>query len=114
MNIALFFDFFAVGSLIIALLSWVVFAITTMRKIDNSIVKKGKPRPCQWDPMFFRALLYAWPTALPEKIFNEFDDRIVNTEDVKSVVNAFDKIIASLILIGSFNIVLITVFDWFI
>lgn len=91
---------------------WILSVPTTMRKIDKSIVAKGKPRPCQWDPMFIRALLYAWPVALPAKFFKDLDDRIVNTADVKEAINAFDRIVSSLLLIASFTLVICLLIDW--
>lgn len=98
--------------LIVAIFAWIIFALTTMRKIDNAVLIAGKSRPCQWDPMWLRAMLYAWPVALPTKIFNHNDDRIVDSLIVKNTINLLDKIIAWILMITGYSFVICVIVGW--
>ncbi|WP_439134484.1 hypothetical protein [Pseudomaricurvus sp.] len=112
MNYSDWFDILVVGSLLITIVFWILFAVFTMRKIDRTIVSEGKPRPCQWDPMWGRAILYAWPAVLPEKLFSSAENRIIDTNDVKRIVNYFDKTLAWGLLISGYTLVVSIIIGW--
>ncbi|GAB3108180.1 hypothetical protein G8770_23700 [Aestuariicella hydrocarbonica] len=88
-------------SLIIMSIAWLIFGITTMRKLDKAIVEEGKPRPCQWDPMWWRAHLYTWPIIFSGKSFSELENRIIDTQDVKKNINTYDKVLSWILFLSN-------------
>jgi len=99
----------AVLSLIISIMSWATFIITTMRKLDKAVVSAGMPRPCQWDPIWMRCFFYTWPIIFSGKSFSKLENQIIDTNVVNKNVNAFDQCLAW-ILFASTWIMIITLF----
>lgn len=93
-------------------LSWLIFGISTMRKLDKAIVAEGTPRPCQWDPMWWRAHLYVWPIIFSGESFSELENRIIDTQDVKKNINTFDKILAWILFLSNWTMLAGLLVGW--
>lgn len=104
--------FIAVTALIISTVSWVVFLFYSVRRIEKGIVAEGKPRPCQWDPMGFRAFFYAWKVSFPVSFLRYFDDGLINVSDVKRYANKADFWIASVLNVFSHLMLLMIIVSW--
>lgn len=81
----------AVVSLILTTIFWLVFGLTTMRKLDKAFVREGKQRPCQWDPIWGRAIWYTWPIVFSGAGFSDLENHLMDTEVVKRNINRIDK-----------------------
>jgi hypothetical protein len=108
----LLYDFMAGFSLLFTGIFWIVFGFFSMRKIERGIVSEGKPRPCQWDPVWGRAIFYAWSVSLPNSFFSTVEDRILNTADVKRYANTTDKILAWMLMISSHTMLGCIIVGW--
>ncbi len=111
MDFIYLFDLFFVGLLIISLTFWIFFAIITMRKIDKAVVAAGKPRPCQWDPICGRAILYTWPIVFSGESFSDIENQIVDTQIVKKNINLLDKVLAWVLFVSGWTMIICIIID---
>ncbi len=105
MTLNALFDFLVVGSLIIMVIFWILFGIITMRKIDKAVVAEGKPRPCQWDPICGRAILYTWPIVFSGESFSDIENQIVDTQIVKKNIKLLDKVLAWVLFVSGWMMI---------
>ncbi len=101
----------AVSALVMAVF-WIVFLFYSVRRIEKGIVAEGKPRPCQWDPMGFRAFFYAWKVSFPLKFLRYVDDGVIDPHDVKRYSNNVDFWLASIFNIASHTMFLMIIVSW--
>lgn len=99
-------------SLLLSIILWTVFGFVTMRKLDKAIVAEGKRRPCQWDPMWCRAILYTWPIVFSGDSFSELENRIIDTQDVKKNINALDKFLGWSFFLSIWTMTLCAIIGW--
>jgi hypothetical protein len=114
MDFELWVAFIFVISLVVTVTFWLVFGFLSMRKIEKGIVSEGKPRPCQWDPIWGRAIFYAWSVSLPARFFSTVEDRILNTADVKRYANTTDKVLAWILMISSHTMLGCGIISWIV
>lgn len=88
-------------SLVLMVVTWPTFHFCSVRRIEKALSAEGRLIAHRWDPMGYRAFLYSWPIALPRCFFNEIDDRIVNTDDVKRHARVIDRVLGTLFFAGS-------------
>ncbi|WP_341938583.1 hypothetical protein [Marinimicrobium sp. C2-29] len=112
MDHELLIAFVAVTALIISSISWVAFLFYSVRRIEKGIVAEGKPRPCQWDPMGFRAFFYAWKVSFPLKFLRYVDDGVIDPHDVKRYSNGADFWLASIFNVASHTFLLMVLVSW--
>lgn len=91
---------------------WPVFVIVSMLKIEKKIVSSGKPRPCQWDPIWGRAFFYAWTLALPTKNYSELENKLLDPKDVLPYANILDRFLAFFLFISVWIFVLTAIVGW--
>ncbi|MGI1677782.1 MAG: hypothetical protein K6L75_03550 [Cellvibrionaceae bacterium] len=76
-----------------------------MRKIDKAVVAEGKPRPCQWDPICGRAILYTWPIVFSGESFSDIENQIVDTQIVKKNIKLLDKVLAWVLFVSGWMMI---------
>lgn len=83
--------FWIFGALMIAtFVSWLIFARLSMARIERSMAKDGLPRPCPWDGPGARIVLYAYAIALPKKLAERLDIRLINDPLVRRYASGAD------------------------
>lgn len=102
----------AVTALLIMVPAWATFLVVSVWRIEKHIKAEGKTRPCLWDGIGGRAFWYCWTVALPASFFNERDDLLLNTADVKRYVRSVDRYLAWVLLVSSLIMLLCVLFDW--
>lgn len=104
-----------VTALVLSAFLWIVFFFYSVRRIEKRIVLEGKPRPCQWDPIAWRAFLYGMILTWPKK-WTE-NNQILNASDVTKYANRKDGVIAWLFIFSSYLMLLMviigTIFDYY-
>lgn len=96
-------DWFFLVTLIVGLTaftSWLAFGRLTMARIDRAIKRSGLPRPCQWDGPGARIILYAYAVALPSRLSNRIDTRLVDASVIRRFSRPSDRL-GGLILVAS-------------
>ncbi|MGH1471205.1 MAG: hypothetical protein ACRBCS_08420 [Cellvibrionaceae bacterium] len=83
-----------------------------MRKIDKAVVAAGKPRPCQWDPICGRAILYTWPIIFSGESFSDLENQIVDTQIVKKNINLLDKVLAWVLFVSGWTMIVCIIINW--
>lgn len=102
MDKQLVFDLVFAFSWAFAILMFLVFRVTSMRRMENAIMAEGRPRPCPWDGISFRAILYAAALVKPRWFFNEEDEKPWNLSPtlVKRHSRGLDVVLAWLYLLS--------------
>lgn len=100
------------GALLVAIPSWFAFLIFSVWRIEKHIQAEGKTRPYPWDGIGGRAFWYCWTVALPASFFNERDDLLLNTSDIKRYVRPINRYLGWILLVSSLLMVLCVLVDW--
>ena len=86
------FAFVCLVIIMVAFISWIVFARLTMARIERAICADGLPRPAQWDGMGYRALWYLHAIIFPVGIWNRLDDPLIDVALVRRYATRADII----------------------
>lgn len=100
------------SSLIGVAILWPIFFFYSVLRIEKGIKQEGKPRPCRWDGIGGRAFWYCWTLALPANFFNEVDDILLDTNDLKRYANQADCVLAWGLLVCSLVFLICVLLDW--
>lgn len=87
----------------LAVLTWLIFSQISMRHIEKAIMAEGLPRPCYWDGVGFRIILYAGALTIPKIMFDERDEQPgkVDPRLVKKHARGFDRVFAWIFLLST-------------
>ena len=105
MGIDLSFALVFVAALTTATITWFVFLVSSVWRMEKRIMEEGKARPCLWDGLGGRAFWYSWTIALPARVFNSEDDSFLNTADVKRYTTLWDYVLAWVLMVSSYTMV---------
>ena len=105
MSFNLIFSLVFVATLATATVTWFVFLVFSVWRMEKRIMEEGKARPCLWDGLGGRAFWYSWTIALPARVFNSEDDSFLNTADVKRYTTLWDYVLAWVLMVSSYTMV---------
>lgn len=80
-------------------ISWLIFVRLSMARIERAMKRDGVPRPCPWDGPGARIVLYAYAIALPQRIAERMDIRLIDVPLVRRYASHADWFPALVFLI---------------
>lgn len=86
-------------SMIASFILWLIFAQFSMRRIERDMKASGLPNTFVWDGLGGRIIFYACAIALPERVANRVDSRLINSPLIRSYASRADRIRAQLFLV---------------
>lgn len=107
----LIYGFISLGLLVLTFVSWLVFRLVSMRRMERAIMAEGQPRPCPWDGIGFRVTLYAAALTGPRWAFSEWDEKPWNLSPglVQRHSQPLDRVLAWVFMSSLYVFFIVTV-----
>ncbi|PAU80717.1 hypothetical protein CK501_09915 [Halovibrio salipaludis] len=83
----------AVASMMLGALSWLLFLIFSVWRIEEAITSSGQPRPCRWDGVGMRTVWYGWIIVFNTNTFSALERSMLEPNEILPRFKVWDKVL---------------------
>ena len=114
MDIELALALIAVAAIVIGTVSWLLFLIFSVWRIERVIVGSGRSRPCLWDGVGMRTVWYGWIIVFNTEAFSALERSMLDPEMILPHLRVWDKVLGWLFMVSLHTVLVCVVIDWVI